>query len=66
MAILVAADLLKEMLARFSKIPLELRARPKDFTRPKSSLSGERLGSEFKATEPQGLLKRVSALINRH
>ena len=34
---------IKEMLARFSEIPVELRARPKDFTRPKSCLSGKRL-----------------------
>lgn len=65
MAILVAADSLKEMLAWFSKIPLELRARPKDSQDQKAAYQGKDW-SELKATEPQGLSKRVSAPINKH
>ena len=46
MAILVAANLLEEMLARFSKVNFELRARPKEegFLKTKKLPIREKIG----------------------
>ena len=62
---LVAADSLKEMLAWFSKMPLELALVRRISQDRKAAYQGKDW-SEFKATEPQGFSKRVSAPINKH
>ena len=61
----MAADLLKEMLARFSKITLNFALVRRISQNQKAAYQGKDW-LEFKATGPQGLLKRVSALSNRH